>query len=70
MLINATVKPNQKSFSIKKGGVWVISVRSPPEKGLANREIVHELSKTYTNVKIIKGVKSGKKLIFLGDSKT
>jgi uncharacterized protein (TIGR00251 family) len=69
MIIQAKVKTNQKEFSVKKNSTWLISVKSPPEKGMANNEIVRELSKTYENVKIIKGLKSKKKLISLGNSK-
>ncbi|MBI4162463.1 MAG: DUF167 domain-containing protein [Candidatus Aenigmarchaeota archaeon] len=64
MLIQATVKTNQKKFSVEKNGdKWVISVRAAPEHNKANIEIIKELSKEYKNVRIVKGLKSSKKLI-------
>ena len=64
MIITAKVKTNQKKFSTeKKGDVWIISVRSPPEKNRANVEIIRELSKIYGNARIVSGLKSNKKAI-------
>ena len=70
MIIHARIRTNQKKFSIEKGKPWVISVKSPPERGMANAEIIMELSKFYKDVRILKGLKSKKKLIFLGNRKT
>jgi uncharacterized protein (TIGR00251 family) len=70
MIIHASVKTRQKKFFVEKGDVWVISVKSPPEKGMANAEIVRELSNLYEDVRILKGMKSTKKLICLGNRKS
>ena len=69
MIIKAKIKTNQRRFSVSEGGLWTISVRSSPEKGMANAEIVKELGKKYENVKILSGLKSRKKTIFLGSRK-
>lgn len=69
MIIKARVKINQKQFSVERGDVWAISVRATPEKGTANLEILKELGKKYKNVKILRGLKSRKKTIFLGPGK-
>ena len=63
MIINVKVKPSQPRFSIKKNGIWLISCTSPAEKNQANIEIIKELSKEYKSVKILKGLKSKKKII-------
>jgi len=63
MIINAKVKTNQPKFSLKKGEVWIISCTSPAESNKANIEIIKELSKQYKKVRIVKGLKSKKKII-------
>ncbi len=65
MLIQATVKTSQKKFFIvkKSDSNWSISVKSPPEHNKANIEIIKELFKEYKHVRIIKGLKSSKKVI-------
>ena len=63
MIINAKVKTNQSKFSVKKADVWLISCTSPAESNKANIEIVKELSKQYKKVRILKGLKSKKKVI-------
>ncbi len=65
MIITAKVKTNQPEFSVRKGEMWVISVKSPPEKNRANAEIVKELSKIYKNVRIVSGFRSSRKKIEL-----
>ncbi len=66
MLIQAKVKTNQEKFSVSKSNEkWIISVRSAPEQNKANLEIIKELSKQYKSVKIVKGLKSNKKVIVL-----
>ena len=66
MIIHARVKTGQKSFAItKKADEWLISVRSRPEKNLANHEIINELSKKYSKVRIIRGQGSSRKTIEL-----
>ena len=69
MLIHAKIKTRQKKFSLEKGKVWTIAVKSPPEKGMANTEIIRELSKKYREVRIIRGLGSKKKVIFVGNEK-
>lgn len=64
MIINAKVRTRQKEFSIsKKGDQWTIYVTSPPEANKANMEIVKNLSKIYSSVRIVTGLKSSKKII-------
>ena len=70
MLVKVKVKAGMKKFRIEKGEIWLISVKAPAEKNMANMELLKELSKLYENVKIVKGAKAPKKLIFLGNSKT
>jgi uncharacterized protein YggU (UPF0235/DUF167 family) len=65
MIISAKVKTNQPKFAFEKGDVWKISVRSSPEKNQANRELVFNLSKIYSGVRIVSGVKSKIKKIEL-----
>lgn len=69
MISTAKIKTNQKKFAIeKKGDVWLISVTAPPEKNLANREIIKELSKLYGSARIVSGLKSSRKRIEIGKS--
>jgi uncharacterized protein YggU (UPF0235/DUF167 family) len=63
MLILAKIKTGKAKFSVKKGKIWEICVKSKPERNQANLEIVRELSKQYKSVRIIKGAKSRTKLI-------
>lgn len=70
MIIRVNVKTGQKKFYVEKGDVWNISVKSPPERGMANAEIIRELSKLYEDTRILKGIKSKKKLIRLGNRKS
>lgn len=65
MIITAKVRTNQPEFSVRKGEIWLISVKSPPERNRANAEIVEELSKMYKSVRIVSGFRSGKKKIAL-----
>ena len=66
MIITAKIKTSQKKFSVeKKGDIWLISVTAPPEKNLANREIIKELSKLYGTARIVSGLKSSRKKIEL-----
>lgn len=69
MLITARVKTRQKCFSVKKGEIWQISVRSDAKENKANIEIIKELSKEYRNVRILSGLKSKEKRLDLGDRK-
>ena len=64
MIIKARIKTNQKKFSVIKGNEkWTIYVKATPEKNMANLEIVRELSKTYGNARILRGLKSREKVI-------
>jgi uncharacterized protein YggU (UPF0235/DUF167 family) len=65
MIITAKVKTCQPYFSITKGPVWLIRLRSKPEKGKANQELVRELSREYSHVRIVSGFKSNAKKIEL-----
>ena len=67
MRIEVKVKTNQPKFSVKRNGTWLISCTSPAEKNKANMEIIKELSKHYKKVRILKGLKSKKKVIELSD---
>lgn len=63
MIIKAKIKTGKDKFSITEGDVWLINVKSRPENNEANKEIIKELSKRYSSVRIIKGLKSKEKLI-------
>lgn len=63
MIINAKVKTGQKHFSVVKGEIWHITTKAKAEKNKANHEIINELSKEYTSVKIIRGHSSSRKVI-------
>jgi len=63
MIIHARVKTGKSKFSVLKGDTWAINVTSKPEQNAANIEIIRELSKEYKKVRIIRGLKSRKKVI-------
>ena len=69
MIITAKIRVKQGRFSVKMGDVWTICVKSPADRGLANKEIINGLGRIYENVRILKGLKSQKKTIFLGSKK-
>ncbi len=69
MIVKAKVKTGKNEFSITKGGVWTINVKSEPKNNEANLEIIRELSKKYNSVRIIKGLKSKEKIIELEQNK-
>jgi uncharacterized protein YggU (UPF0235/DUF167 family) len=70
MIIHVRVKTGQKKFEIiKKPEFWIIYVKARPEKNLANHEIINELSKEYDKARILKGHKTSKKVIELGESR-
>lgn len=67
-LIRIRAKPGSKSFLIKevKDSYIKISLKSPPEKGKANKELVKGLSKIFkTRVKLISGKKSRTKIVLV-----
>ena len=72
MQIFVTVKfEKRKDKVVEKDSKYFVYVKSLPQKGDANREIVKEVAKYFRlseeNVKIIKGIKSHKKIIVIKD---
>ncbi len=64
MLMKAKVKVRQQKFSFRlKDGILEISTKSPAENSRANQEIIKELTKVYGRCRIVKGLKSSKKII-------
>lgn len=61
------VKPNTKSFSLKKeNNEWVARVPAKPIKGAANKELLKRLSKKFNGkATLVKGVKSRIKEIII-----
>ena len=68
-VIEVKVKPNSHEFSVeKKDSYYITYITSKPENNQANLELVKELGKLFgKEVKIIKGLKSKKKMILLKD---
>lgn len=67
VIVNITVKSNEKIFKIKFSEINIIVFcRSPPKGGKANFEITNELTKIFGyKVRIIEGYKSRNKKIFV-----
>ena len=69
MRIQIKVKPNARENKVEKkeDGSFVVSVKEPPEKGLANRGVVREVAKFFgvsgLRVKIISGFTSKNKFL-------
>jgi len=68
MIIRAKIVPGAKKFKIElkndeNGSYMKIWVKSQPEKGKANREILKELKKIFGDVKIVSGMVSREKYI-------
>jgi uncharacterized protein (TIGR00251 family) len=68
MRINIVVKTNAKKNEIlgydKKLNAYKVNVKAAPENNKANLEIIKLFSKQYkTSAKIVKGLKSKKKVI-------
>ncbi len=68
MQILVTVKfEKRKDKVVEKDSEYFVYVKSLPQKGDANREVVKEVAKYFglseDNVKIIRGIKSYKKII-------
>lgn len=59
------VRTEKKSFSLEKGVVWKVCLKSQPKNNLANKELVKELSKTYKSVRIVSGLRSKTKTLEL-----
>lgn len=69
ILINVKVKTNQPKFRIRQDGT--IEVKSLPEHGKANREILKELKKMLgCDVKILMGLTAKNKIILLAGMDT
>ena len=64
MLLKVKVKPSSgKTEIVEKGDYFLVFLKSPAEKGRANAELVRLLSKKYSNVRIIRGLKSRVKIV-------
>ena len=65
MLVEVSVTPNSKKFSISvKDGLVKIYLRNSAERNKANLELVKELSKRIgASVKLISGERSRKKIL-------
>ena len=69
MKINVTAKPASKKTYIKKVGEkeYIISVKEPPIRGLANLSIIAVLSDYFKvparNIRIVSGYRSRNKII-------
>ena len=64
--ISIKVKPNSSQSKIlEKNNEIVVYVKPKPENNKANLEVIKLFSKEYKNVKILKGLKSSKKLLQL-----
>ncbi|MDP3916916.1 MAG: DUF167 domain-containing protein [Nanoarchaeota archaeon] len=69
MIINIVVKRTgcKKTEIIKDNGILEMNVKGRPENGEANMEIIKFLSKKYKcSAKIVRGLKSRKKMISVG----
>ena len=70
--IDAEVQTNSKKFeaSMKENGAIRVKLVSKPEKNKANQELVEGLKKLLkANVLIVKGLKSRKKTLIVGETK-
>ncbi len=68
-VFEAKIRPNSSGFSIEIGEKIVVHTKSQPENNKANTEIVKSLSKLLnTEVRILKGLKSKNKAIWVGCS--
>ena len=66
MRYNVTVKFNTDAIEVD-GYTITVGIRSKPERGRANRELVDKLAKHFgipiLNVRIVAGLKSRKKIV-------
>jgi uncharacterized protein (TIGR00251 family) len=71
MRIKIKVKPKSKKVDIKQisKDIYEVKLKSPPEKGKANQELIQVLSEFFnipkSNIRIIKGKTSREKLVEL-----
>ena len=64
IIIKVMVKPNSPKFSIHSNNK--LEVKSPPERGRANREIINNLRRiTGCDIEIISGLTSKRKTILI-----
>lgn len=68
LLVEIEVSPRSLKFEISGYNPWrgrlEVKLKSPPSKGMANRELIREFSKILSrDVEIIKGIKSRNKTI-------
>lgn len=66
MKIKTKIKPNSPKQEIKKEKeIYVIKLKSPPEKNKANKELINLISKFFKakSVRIVRGLKSKMKTI-------
>lgn len=65
--IKAIIKPNSRKNKIDRvdsKGVYHISIKAPPEKNKANKELLKFLRKTFRKpVRIISGLKTRRKVL-------
>lgn len=66
-VIEVKVKPHSRCQELEeKDGMLIVSLRSKPENGEANKELVELLSKHFgTDVKLIRGLKGKRKTVLL-----
>ena len=66
MLLKVKVNPNiGKSELVEMKGELFAFLKSPPDKGRANAELVKLLSKQYSSVRIVKGLKKRVKTVLV-----
>ncbi|MBI4014788.1 MAG: DUF167 domain-containing protein [Candidatus Aenigmarchaeota archaeon] len=62
MIINVKVRQGSR-FSVVKGETWLITISEERENNAANHEIIRELSKEYSAVRILRGASSRRKVL-------
>ena len=72
MIINVRVFPNSRDVKIIKNGDKIkVYLKSKPEKGKANKELIDILSKHFNveknRIRIIKGERSRNKVVEIGE---
>ena len=71
-ILHLKVSTRKKQFRLNwKENVLYVEIKSNPEKGKANKEIIKELKKFFeSEIKIISGFKSKEKIVEINSSKT
>ena len=71
-ILHLKVSTRKKQFRLNwKENVLYVEIKSNPEKGKANKEIVKELKKFFeSEIKIISGFKNKEKIVEINSSKT